>query len=109
MDLQRLEENDPQMYALILEDQRLERETQELAYRVRHAKAADREKLKAELGVKVNQHFESRQKRRELSLQRMEEELARLREAIQVRNRTRDEVIKKRLDELIGPSADLEF
>jgi hypothetical protein len=109
VDLHRLEQDDPEMYALVAEDQKLERETQELAHRFRQAKAEDREKLKAELGVKVNQHFECRQKRRELSLKRMEEELARLREAIQARNETRDQVIKKRLADLVGPALDLEF
>jgi hypothetical protein len=108
-DLSRLEEDDPEMYALVVEDQKLERETQELAHAIRQAKAEDREKLKTELGVKVNQHFDCRQKRRELSLKRMEEELARLRDAIRARNETRDDVIKKRLAELVGPSADLEF
>ena len=104
-----MERDDPEMYALLMEDQKLERETQELAQKYRQAKAEDREKLKTELGVKVTQHFESRQKRRELQLTRMEDELRRLREAIATRNQTRDEVIKKRLGELVGPAADLEF
>jgi hypothetical protein len=109
IDWQRLEHDDPEMHALLMEDQKLDRETQELAHKCRQAKAEDREKLVKELGVKVNQHFDSRQKRRELQLKRMEEELARLREAIQSRNQTRDEVIKKRLAELVGPTTDLEF
>lgn len=109
IDWHRLERDDPEMYALLAEDQKLDRETQELAVKCRQAKAEDREKLVKELGVKVNQHFDSRQKRRELQLKRMEEELARLREAIEARNQTRDEVIKKRMNDLVGPTTDLEF
>ncbi|MDX1947992.1 MAG: hypothetical protein SFU86_21515 [Pirellulaceae bacterium] len=108
-DLERLQRDDPEMYALLAEDMKLERETQELARKYREAKAEDREKLKTELGVKINQHFDSRQKRRELQLTRLEVELKRLREAIASRNQSRDEVIKKRLGELIGPAPDLEF
>lgn len=107
--MERLQRDDPEMYALLAEDMKLERETQELAQKYRDAKTEDREKLKTELGVKVNQHFDSRQKRRELQLTRLEEELKRLRDAIESRQQSRDEVIKKRLGELIGPVPDLEF
>ena len=81
-ELDRLEQDDPQMHKLLVEDIRLEQASLDLARQFRAAKPADREKLRAALEVEVNKHFEVRQQRRELQLRRMEEELKRLREAI---------------------------
>ena len=108
-EMQRLEQDDPEMYRLLAEDNRLEREAQSLARQVRAAKSDEREKLRAELAVTVDKHFEVRQQRRELSLKRMEEELKRLREAIESRTKGREEIVQKRLTELIGDDKELEF
>ena len=109
LEMQRLAQDDPEMHALIVEDNRLDRECLALARQVREAKSSDREKLQTELAVVVNKHFEVRQKRRELSLARMEEELKRLREAIESRNESREEIVLKRLAELVGENRDLDF
>jgi hypothetical protein len=108
-EMQRLEQDDPEMYRLLVEDNRLDREAQALARQVRAAKSDEREKLRAELAVIVDKHFEVRQQRRELSLKRMEEELKRLREAIESRTKGREEIVQKRLTELIGDNKELEF
>jgi len=108
-EMQRLEQDDPEMYQLLVEDNRLDREASALARRVREAKSTDREKLRAELAVVVNKHFDVRQQRRELSLKRMEEELKRLREAIESRSKGRDDVVQRRITELVGADKNLEF
>jgi len=108
-EMQRLEQDDPEMYQLLVEDNRLDREASAVARRVREAKSTDREKLRADLAVVVNKHFDVRQQRRELSLKRMEEELKRLREAMESRAKGRDEIVQKRLTELVGADKDLEF
>jgi len=108
-EMQRLEQDDPEMYQLLVEDNRLDREASAVARRVREAKSTDREKLRADLAVVVNKHFDVRQQRRELSLKRMEEELRRLREAMESRAKGRDEIVQKRLTELVGADKDLEF
>jgi len=108
-EMQRLEQDDPEMYQLLVEDNRLDREALALARRVREAKSTEREKLRADLAVVVNKHFDVRQQRRELSLKRMEEELKRLREAIESRSKGREDVVQRRITELVGDDKDLEF
>lgn len=108
-EMQRLEQDDPEMYKLVVEDARLDREAIAMARRVLQAKSPEREKLEGELAVLVNKHFDVRQQRRELSLKRMEEELKRLREAIEERTKGRDEIVEKRIAELVGSDSTLEF
>ncbi len=108
-EMQRLEQDDPEMYKLVVEDARLDREAIAMARRVLQAKSPEREKLEGELAVLVNKHFDVRQQRRELSLKRMEEELKRLREAIEERTKGRDEIVEKRMAELVGSDSTLEF
>src|SRR5262245_10279534 len=108
-EMQRLEQDDPEMYQLFVEDNRLDREALALARRIRQAKSPEREKLQSDLAVLVNKHFDVRQQRRELSLKRMEEELKRLREAIESRSKGREDIVQKRIAELVGDDSGLEF
>lgn len=108
-DFGRLEQDDPEMFKLVEDDQKYEAESLALAAKVRAAKPEEREKLRAELAVSVGKHFEVRQARRELQLKRMEEQLKQLRTAIESRNKGRDEIVAKRLTELVGDPKDLEF
>lgn len=87
----------------------LERETHEISRRVRSASAEEREEMMKRLTAVVNKHFDVRQQRRELQLRRMEEELKRLKEVISKRNEAREQIVKKRLGELIGEQGELEF
>jgi hypothetical protein len=57
----------------------------------------------------VEQHFEVRQKRRELQVQRLAEELERLRAAIGRRNESRPAIVEQRLRDLLGEPRDLDF
>ena len=76
---------------------------------LRRAASDQREKLKTQLTDLVNKHFDVRQQRRELQLKRMEDELARLRDAIKQRNEVRESLVKERLLELTGDPRDLGF
>jgi replicative DNA helicase len=107
--VQRLEQDDPEMHALIVQDEQLERETLNVADQLRHAPNAEREKVTKTLSELVNKHFDVRQARRELQLKRMEDELKRLRDAIAKRNEERQAIVDRRLSELVGDPKDLEF
>jgi len=50
-----------------------------------------------------------RQRRRDLQVKRMAEELERLRTAIQRRNESRQAIIEQRLRDLLGEPRDLDF
>ena len=108
-DWQQMEHDDPEMYALLVDDAKLERQTFELAERFRRAPADELDELKAELTTVVGKHFETRQKRRELQLKRMEEEIKRLRDAITSRNESRDKIVGDRIKELVGEVDPLDF
>jgi hypothetical protein len=108
-DMRRLEQDDPEMHELLVADQDLDRKALETAERLRRATSGSRDKLKAELNEIVSEHFEARQKRRELQLKRMEEEIQRLRDAIKARNDAREDIVNKRIQELTGDTNPLDF
>lgn len=103
------EADDPEMRRLLDEDAQLDRVALELSQQIRQTQGDEREALKKELESTLNKHFEVRQQRRELQLKQLDEELKRLRKAIDERNDSRKEIIDKRLSELIGEPRDLEF
>jgi hypothetical protein len=104
-----LERYDPQMYELLKQDQELERQTAELSMQHRRAPEEQREALKKQLTEAVEKHFDARQERRRLQLKRLEEELQSLREAIEKRDAAREEVINRRVSELLGVEDRLGF
>jgi len=107
-DWKSVEENDPEMYPLLKEDYELERQSRELALQYRRAPISQRAAIRRQLQEVVTQHFESRQRRRLLELKRLEEELKRLRDAIDRRNEAREEVVGRRVSELLGED-DIDF
>jgi hypothetical protein len=108
-DLRRMQQEDPDMYELLVADDDLDRQALEKAEQLRRATTENREKLKTELAEIVGKHFEARQKRRELQLKRMEEEIQRLRDAIKTRNDAREDIVNKRITELTGDVNPLDF
>jgi hypothetical protein len=100
---------DPQMRELMKQDNEMDRQTHELALKIREARGDDRTKLKNELADLVAKHFDVRQKRREHQLQRMEDELKRLKDTISKRNSSRDTIIDNHVKELVGDPRDLDF
>lgn len=100
---------DPEMEALNRSDFDLDQQTRDLSEKLRTAKGGDREKIKAEISEVITKHFDVRQERRDLQIKRMEDELKKLREAMTKRNDSKDQIIKKRLAELVGNEDDLGF
>lgn len=102
-----LYQDDPEMASLNDADRQLDEQTRQLARQL--PSADDRDKVKDQIAELIMQHFEVRQKRRELQIKRMEDELKKLREAMTKRNESRDLIIKRRLAELVGNEDDLGF
>ena len=100
---------DPETEELNRNDAELEQKCAELASGLRRATKEERENLKKQLAEAVNKHFDVRQKRRALQLTRLEEELKRLREANQKRIEAREQLVNRRLAELMGQHDDLGF
>lgn len=108
-DWESLQKNDPEMYKLLQEDRDLERQARELAMQYRQAPKDQKKDLQQELEGLVTKHFEARQKRRELELKRLEQELQRLRDSIDQRSKAREEIVKRRVSELLGLNDELRF
>ena len=100
---------DLEMVALNQSDSDLDEQTRNLSEKLHSAKKEDREKIKAEITEVITKHFDVRQERRELQIKRMEDELKKLRESMTKRNDSKDQIIRKRLAELIGNEDDLGF
>jgi hypothetical protein len=108
-DWHRLEQDDPEMYALLKSDFEMDRKSLEISNQLRQLPRDQRVKLTEELTTLLNEHFDVRQKRRELQIKRMEEELQKLRDAVKKRNDSRKEIVDKRLNELTGEPSDKDF
>ena len=68
-----------------------------------------RAKLKKQVEDLTSQEFDIRQQARELEVKRLESELAHIRESIQKRTENREQIIKRRVGQLVHEEEDLEF
>ena len=103
-----MEKSDPELFKLLKQDHELDRTTRLLTMQYRQT--ID-EKSKAEIGAQlaetVAKHFDVRQKRRALELERLEKELNRMKALFEKRNTSRDKIIEQRLKELKGEEESL--
>ncbi len=107
--LEELQKYDPELYELETADRELERASFELGQQYRRAPREQQQELHAQLIVLVNKHFDARQARRQLHIQRLEEELKKLRGSIERRTELRDQIVERRVAELVGEEFDLDF
>ncbi len=97
------------MNKLIKTENDLNRRTEELARNYREAPKDQHAKLKEDLKKLVTEQFETRQQRRKLELTRLEEELKRLREFGDRREKNKQQIIDKRISDLLGEEAEAGF
>lgn len=109
VDWQELQRSDPELFEVERLDIELERKTFELVGQYRRTPPTERAALTMAVQEAVAKHFEVRQKKRQLQLARMERELKRMREEIQRRDEAKEQIVGRRLKELIGESGDLDF
>jgi hypothetical protein len=104
-----MEKKDPDMFKVVKQEMDLERQTRDLAGDYRQAAPAKRDEIKKQVEKLVGQQFEVRQQRRQLELKRFDEELQRLRDAIERRSKARKQIVEKRVAELLGQEEDTGF
>jgi len=101
---------DPEMQKLDNEDQKLTSETQELSNQITSAHDDNsKQELRGRLEELVTRHFEIRQARRELHLKRLEDELKRLNALVKKRVELRQQIINRRVSDLLGEPDELGF
>ena len=84
----------------------LDQRTRAAAKEYRDAPKEQRAKLKEDLRKLVAVQFETHQQRRKLELTRFEDELKRLRDATDSRDQKKDQLIDKRVSDLVGEDGD---
>lgn len=82
--------------------EQLELQTEAISILFEHAKDNEKNNLITKLKTKLEKLFEMKEKERALNIQMLEKELAELKEALSVRQQHKNEIINRRLNELIG-------
>lgn len=101
-DLERLKEKEPELYEKSLQILELRRESFELVEKYKDAETdKEKEKIKTELSRVVSEQFDLREEVRGARIKRLEEKITRLKEELAERKKNRDEIIERRIDELI--------
>jgi hypothetical protein len=94
--------NDPEMEKLMRTDVDLDRQSRDLAERFRGASKDEQSEIKKKLSAIVTKQFEARQERRTLELKHLEDEIKRIRESIDKRNQSKEQIVDRRVSELLG-------
>jgi len=90
-------------------DNELEHQTVELSRQVRDASGEQKQQAMMMLAKAVEDHFKVRQARRGLQIKRLSEELERLKEQIEVREKSKADIIRRRVQELTGEEGVIGF
>jgi hypothetical protein len=100
---------DPEMFESMKQEAELEQRSRELAEKYRHVAEADRGDVQKQLEKVVRDQFELRQVRRQKELKHLEDQIKKLRETIEKREKARTEIIERRVKELLGQDDDTRF
>ena len=101
---------DPEMEKLLEQDAKMEQQARVFAKQFREAEGQQqRAEARGNLEVLTKEHFDLRQKRRELELSRLEAQLERVRGSIKKRNEVKGLIIQRRVARLLGEEDDLAF
>jgi hypothetical protein len=102
--------DDPEANALRDKERDCVDEIKKIVDKYNSAKSSgDRAALKTDLEKAVGQQFAIRQESRELQIKQLEKELARIRETVQKRSDNREQIIKRRVAQLLHEQDDMEF
>ena len=108
IDMQR--ENE-QLHERLMQERAMEAESQALAARIRALPedSPEREALTAELRQKLEEIFSMKEENRRRETEQLEKELSKLRDQLQKREQSREQIIDRRLKELIGERQALDW
>ncbi len=101
---------DPDLAEKLVEDEKLERKIDDLAKQYRTTKSEKkREELKSQITHLLSQQFRTRQWIRERRLRNLEKEIERIERDLKKRDRLREKLIQRRLRQILGESAEIEW
>ncbi len=87
----------------------LEVKTEMLAEKYKHTKGAEQSDVKAELINKLGELFEFKEQERRKDVQELEQKLSELKKSLDVRQKNKEEIIRRRVEELLGTDKYLEW
>lgn len=102
MDFPVFSENDKKSRERSKKIMELEIDTEALGVKYQSEKGGDKQKIKDELRVKLNDLFELRESERKEEFESLEKRLNELRESLSERRKNKDEIVKNRMRELTG-------
>lgn len=101
---------DPEQAARSKQIMMLEARSMELSSLYKESKNSEKQKkIEQELGGVVNQLFDLRETQREQDIKRIEKDLAQMKKKLDERRSHKDEIVKKRLDQLLERTEELEW
>ena len=93
--------NDPQRYELMLQETRMEQETQQRGEQYRRARTdEEKNRIGQELQQLLDRLFDVKEKNKELEIKRLEEQLAKLKNTIAERKKNKSQIVAARMEEL---------
>ena len=75
-----------------------------LALKYKNANASDQSKIKSDLSNTLSQLFEMREAQKQEEVKQLEERLQDLKESLQMRKQNKEEIVNRRIQELLGNS-----
>jgi hypothetical protein len=109
-EMKALERKEPERYEARLKQRKLEYRSTELVEKIQAAGAdQDTGDLREELRGVLSQLFDLREEERALELRRLEDEMARLRDVMEKRKKLKDDIVERRLAELLGEDSLMEW
>ncbi|MBN1542404.1 hypothetical protein JW992_09685 [candidate division KSB1 bacterium] len=100
MRMQALKKRDPQRHARQVEIQQLESTARQLGRQIREAQPPQAAELKNELQEVLGTLFDLRENERQHEVEKLEQRLESLKERLAERQKNRDEIIQKRLEQM---------
>jgi hypothetical protein len=108
--LEKFKQEDPARYNNLKKQLQLERDCRKLAQEFRKSKdAARKSQIKADLKNNLTELFNLREAERAGKVTELAQELAQLKEMLAFREKNKDRIIEKRLNEMIGENEILEW
>ena len=108
--MDRARQEDPEAFERRKQELDLERQEHELAMQYQQAQGEKAKKeLEAQLKDLLGKHFDLRSENHKREIKRAEEQLARLREQMEAREKNRGDIIKRKSMELLGQGGVMEF
>lgn len=109
-ELDRLKLRHPERYESARREKGLDRQSRFLARRYPRATTdAEREQIRTELAGVLDQAFDLREARRKETIERLERELAELRQTSEKRQQNKSQIVTRRMEELLGRDDDLRW